>query len=402
MLEEIHSCCPQLEHIELEGGLLRDPIIDDAETIAPANQMREFRLRCSHGWSRYQFWLRFFALKYPNLETLELDNRYGIITLRREDEELRLQEHQCFQLLAHHCRRLRNIRTNHISLDPRFFESLSSYQTHLTTLFLHNVWRHGRKTIIAAIECARNTLHTLSLTIPGNLDKEQLLPLLGTCHRLTNLNIADFDRFEPETFQIDEILDHCKGLQTLEIRQVTVLSYDGKETAQRQHPLTSLKLEEIMFNQNVLDSLSNLCPNLRELSLISCCRVDCTDDMNIEIHLPQHNLRSVTLRDVQHRYFTDRIKYFGLKTQNEEIWCHTSHVKVGRKIVPTAKFFTGNEAELLKEKITDPHSSCSYAKKLRSSGGKALGWSFEELLRGYLSIYCFSLNSLVVNDARLV
>ncbi|KAF7727766.1 hypothetical protein EC973_007225 [Apophysomyces ossiformis] len=401
-LELIHAFCPQLEDLELEGAYLRDATYEDAEAVAQVRPMRKIRLSFSTGWCRYQTWLRAFAFKYPNLEFLELDNRHGIISLRREDEELRLQEQRSFQLLAHYCHKLRHIRTNHVSLDPRLFESLNSYQTQLDTLYLHNLWRHGRKTTLAALDCGRDTLHTFSLTIPGSVEKEELLPLLGACNQLTHLKLADVDGFGPKEYQISEILYYCRALKTLKVRHLTIVSFDEEDVAKSHHPLESLIMKQVMFDQETLDSIRNCCPNLQELSLIGCSRLECTDNRQLHIQLPEHRLRSVILQDIHCCCCVDRIKYFLLIRSNEESWFHVRHVKSGPKFLPVTKMFTGNELDLLKQAVIDPSAEYTYTKKLRSSDGKAFSWSFEDLVRGYLSIYCLSLDRLVVDDARLV
>ncbi|KAI9308976.1 hypothetical protein BJ944DRAFT_236493 [Cunninghamella echinulata] len=123
-LELIHSCCPQLSSLTVEGFCLLRKI--PVAPILSNNLLKKLTIRFSSGWSVYWGWLHYIGVKYTNLDTLICicPTVMGVRNINNEDSNIVLC---CNTFAKQHARTLKRLEITNLNLDIYFYRALNSH-----------------------------------------------------------------------------------------------------------------------------------------------------------------------------------------------------------------------------------------------------------------------------------
>ncbi|OAC99233.1 hypothetical protein MUCCIDRAFT_84177 [Mucor lusitanicus CBS 277.49] len=426
-VESIHTQCPHLESIALEG--FRAEAEDFIRMIQPTHvnplpRMKSFQLKCQYGADRYHDWLPYLGKKYPNL--ISLDFRH----LGTGKDIIEPCPVELYRQFIRDCPHLTYIMWNNTAPDFRFFQELDKAQhKKLKRLEVYdNVTVPGLLTS-ALFESPHQILGNLTrLTfgpIPrGVLPNTLVQSIANACPRLVHLCLREPHCNLNIPFKIDSILDYCRKLTHLELHNIALrVSFDRRrqEPIWDNHPLESLVMRHCSSFDGVFDHISPRCPSLNELILFAFTQRD--RRYKVQIHMPFQRFRKIQLHGLRTETFDldRRIRFFSIGQQHQATWYYMSKFTLKDQEVPGRGFnYRGMEMAL---DLSQLKSAEVYL--LRSFLEKPMSWSSLEVHKqeylkwnntsmvedwqpkdiydaGYVDLVCESVDQITINKKRII
>ncbi|KAI8969660.1 hypothetical protein BDB01DRAFT_584455 [Pilobolus umbonatus] len=435
-METIHGYCPELTELYIKcnrsdpnPAYLTQFVQGSGQIKLNPTHLKSFSLTSKSGSAKWPLWLPYFSVKYPCLKHMSFkhsgfgkDGVYGEVPDR------------IFSFFADKCSLLESVEWKKILVNrddqQRLFDAYC---------------RDGRRCPLKKIEAYEdfstpeamtnspiiqtNSLMThllTSLTIgqpPTDVRMTEIMAAMGHCRNLYYLRIQGWQLNSENSFQITTILNNCRHLIKLYIKD-TVIDHEKESITVKNHPLKTLILKRSSFVDGVFESISLQCPHLNHLEITGCFQSDRRDQ--IIIYLPNQHLKVVDIQGLRARnYYTGcRVRYFSVKTNIRSDWYYMTQYDVkyhpvGRK-VPFKKFrnmeyacrmdrLDEEDVQELKALVTTKTMkawdieaiSCNLRVPHTATIDKAL-WDPENLYySGLVNIQCGSINHLVINDKAI-
>ncbi|KAI7904979.1 uncharacterized protein BX663DRAFT_501252 [Cokeromyces recurvatus] len=409
-VESIHQSCPLLEDLTLEGDrseiddfslIWRRGSPDASSAIYP--RMKSFKLQCQYGAERYQDWLPYFSLKYPNLLSLHF---YHSGTGKDIIEPCPPEIYRDF---IKSCPRLMDIRWHQISPDFEFFHELDKAKhQRLKVLDLCDTIPMPSLLLTLLFE-SRNHIfcHLTAFTfgpLPRDTTPHELIEsIANACPQLKELGLREPHCNLKTPFKIDIILSHCRNLVKLELDHIALrVSFNNNNnnnsrllttttttTAFYHHPLQSLIMHHCSSFDGVFEYISPRCPNLNYLSLFAYTQRD--RRYKVQIHLPHQRLKKIELHALRTESYDEerRIRFFSIHQRPSLKWYFMNEFDISnqQEMVETRYGYRHDHyrhMELAKEWVTLNTSEVEFLQSLLS---KPIPWSeVERRKRAYLDV----------------
>jgi hypothetical protein len=254
----------------------------------------------------------------------------------------------------------------------------------------------------------------------GNWDQSwnyelDILHPLRACPMLRYLSLSPQPVMQTE-FHVDDILDSCPRLHSLEINNNYNLFVKNPIAIRKPHVLEQLKLDRCMVNECLFEYLAQRCPKLSKLVL---SRMTKPYDGNIalNINMPHHQFESIQVRGLQ---LGLRVQDAGFQCgyhatlcsleetlkERSKRWYHlyspTPKKSTNYKeqhIPPRLQRLSESEAEEIKQINMTPHmwTEIAVVGGSRFSLEKRDNWKFD-IRYGYLSVCCKSVDEFTFED----
>lgn len=328
-LEFIHDSLPLLKELELSGSFKLQQITTTTTTITAAVHLTRFLLKAT---SISPQWIYYFAYKYPNLETLDLE----LTLLPQKQKEV----DKSFSFLLKSCPNLNKIELDSSSaktlMTKEFFDIADQHQ-HLKEIkmkdLVYNLVSRQDGFFDLLVKRGKRWISGLGTeVIESDLTIRHILESLVTLNQLTDLVLCcGHPYFDCE---LDLILDHCPNLIQLTIRSAQVivsLEQQQQITTSRVHGLKSISFSTVSFSSCILfDYLSLKCPVLTKLMCYEC---DQKQGNVIQIHMPQHTFETISLNGIRLSLDQPNIRILSISQQQkkeQKRWYHANHPKIHR------------------------------------------------------------------------
>ncbi|KAI9021671.1 hypothetical protein CLU79DRAFT_835545 [Phycomyces nitens] len=268
-LESIHEYLPLLEHLRLNLILHPIPTKDIVliKDVVPATT-----ITCAEffGHNMDHEWLFYFAMKYPNLQTLNAKTLYKnkLEEYTQDDEPVDtvsqvLDQFSCVKRVLLYQEAVQGL--HYDAFWRLFHELIRSAKSLEYNLQLKDVDDdHQKSTVRDSICLCSETLEKLILRVKSRLN----VPIrpsinLGICPRLVDLTME----VSNAAVEFDVLLDNCVLLNKIRFRgQQIILSSDPSKPIV-QHGLQSIEIYMSRVDADVFKYTSCRCRNLCELSL---------------------------------------------------------------------------------------------------------------------------------------
>lgn len=301
LLDLIHTSCPNLTTLRIEthedgsNPVDFDPdkdLMDKPEEYWVPTGLRHLTVKPL--WltiERLLFWLRCFALKYPRLETLEIDVKKKYFTLSDRNEEAI----QICNLLADKCQRLQSITLKNTVLRTDILQIFVSKLNHLQHFtFIKEPVMQSENAILPN-ESALQRLFTLSLCLDKKLT-DYYLTFLRACTRLTSMDLYGYSTQCQLSFF--DVMSACPALRSLRLLYFDLTQSEGQdqgqETVTQCSSLSILAFVYCNINRHIMDYVGTYCTKLKRLRL-HCCRYEEEGHPVFRVHLPQRHLQTVQI-----------------------------------------------------------------------------------------------------------
>ncbi|KAI9483606.1 MAG: hypothetical protein EXX96DRAFT_558906 [Benjaminiella poitrasii] len=328
-IETIHQLCPFLENLVLEGyrAEIEDftLVMQPFNSIIPFRRMKSFQLQCQYGAERYQDWLPYFSLKYPNLVSLHLYHAGA------GKDIIEPCPPGMYRRFINSCPRLTDIRWHQISPDLEFFQELDTMKhQHLKQLDICDTIASPSLLMTVLFESQNNILcNVTSLTFgptPRGITPNFLIECIAkACPRLKELGLREPHCNLKTPFKIDIILNECRNLVKLELDHIALrASFECIRAKDRldynSHPLQQLIMRHCSSFDGVFEHISPRCPDLSHLSLFAYTQRD--RRYKVQIHLPYQRLRTVELHGLRTESYDveRRIRFFSIRQHDRTHW----------------------------------------------------------------------------------
>lgn len=346
-IESIHNICLYLETLLLEGyiadayptqGIFQvGEQQEDQEMInhpiIPVRRMKSFKLHCQYGADRYQDWLPYFGLKYPQLVSFDFNHSgSGKDIIEQCPVEV-------YSQFLSRCPLLTYVRWNNTAPDFRFFQQLDhqipTNPVRIKQLEVYDNFLIPSLLTTALFESQHNILsHVTHLTIgpvPRDMVPHQLINQISkACPELRHLCLKEPHCNLANPFKIDNILDRYRKLLSLKLDHIVLrVSFDRKVPEMNDnHPLKSLEMNHCSSFDGVLSHISPRCPQLEELSLFAYTQRD--RRYKVQVHMPYQRFRKVQIHGLRTENYDveRRIRFFSIKTENISTWYYMSKFDV--------------------------------------------------------------------------
>ncbi|KAI7887167.1 hypothetical protein K492DRAFT_189580 [Lichtheimia hyalospora FSU 10163] len=159
-------------------------------------------------------------------------------------------------------------------------------------------WSPNHYDTVLSVLSSRASTFEISLhpKIPIDLDHQLVLPLRRTCPFLFELELNGAQQEIP----IDIILEHLPSLHRLKLCNARVIIHQhyNSITASSSSRLQHCGLHLTFVRKDVFDCLATMCPSLSSLSLSACHYITALPSVSLDIHMPQHTLRHVSIQSM--------------------------------------------------------------------------------------------------------
>lgn len=344
-LETIHQLCPHLVDLTIKctrsdpnPALLPQFSEHQGRIVLTPSVLESFSLASKSGSAKWPYWLPYFSAKYPHLQHIQFKH----CGLGKDGGGNQAIPDQVFTLFTHGCRLLKSIRWNNIIVQHDQQKGLFSlcdqhHQKQQKQPFSHleRIEAYENFQIPGSIQLSplvqRGSLISsllTSLTIgqpPANVTTAQVLEAIGHCRNLVSLKVQECFVDPEMAYSMDDILTHCKSLQTLYVKDVHLIAAaTACISATSNHPLKKLKLKRASFNEGVFDAISRACPALDHVELLGCFQRDRRDQ--VRILLPRQELTTLKIQGLRtRRYYAGcRIRFF----QVNQSWHYMSQYDI--------------------------------------------------------------------------
>ncbi|CEP19669.1 hypothetical protein [Parasitella parasitica] len=348
-LETIHQLCPNLVELTIKctrsdpnPALLSQFSEDQYSLVLTPTVLQSFSLASKSGSAKWPYWLPYFSVKYPHLQHVQFKH----CGLGKDGGGNQIVPDQVFMSFKHGCRQLKSVRWNKIIVRHDQQKGLFSlcdqhHNKQQVQPFLHleRIEAYENFQIPSSIQSSPlvqgNSLMSsllTSLTIgqpPADVATVQVLEAIGHCKNLVSLKIQECF-VDPEiAYDMDNILNHCKHLHTLYIKDVHLKTSSARKAILSNHPLKKLKLKRASFDEGVFDIVSKACPLLDHVELLGCFQRDRRDQ--VRILLPRQELTTLKIQGLRTRqYFAGcRIRFF----QVNQSWYYMSQYDIRTHLV---------------------------------------------------------------------
>lgn len=319
--ESIHTLCPQLERLELcsfDAHLLsKDSYLVDIETLPITSKLKQLRLDISINSEEF---LDYWAYKYPNIESLDMQLRLlepEYYHEQVEPENSRMKE--SFTVMASRFTGLQNLRAQ---FDEKYFpcdvflRGMNSRQMQQISIHFFN-FDYLRRTARNFKILMNRSMETLKHVEISNWDRswdyeQDILIPMGKCTFLESLSLSP----QPGTlteFDIDVILDYCTGLKSLELKNTYNLFVRDDVNKTRIHDLQEFSLKHTMVNNQLFDYLAIRCPYLNKLDILHMTK-PYDNDIQVKINMPYHAFKYIRIMGLQ----------LGLRIEDSGFQCNCS------------------------------------------------------------------------------
>ncbi|KAG0170141.1 hypothetical protein DFQ28_008752 [Apophysomyces sp. BC1034] len=328
--EDIHKACPRLKSLVLEphyDGFDAPRAIVDEEyysKLTPAPTLTKFGLEVERRSYNCTDLLLYCAHKYPSLRHLEMTSwrmkKFPDIKYKVDP----------FALFAKSCPNLVYLDWfAHCAPDVRLFDALAAAGTKLTKLRISDsvydeslppfrCFRLYERLFLSTLRHNITDFSTVHWPYYSAMTANELVSDLRWLPNLTRLALRAEDVEDAEDrlhytdyeYDVEHLLDCCPRLVKLELSECYRLVVPGTPTYKvKNHPLQCLEIKESNISKGVLPLFSDLCRQLRSLSL-SVCRLE-AQGYEIAIDMPHTALRYINIDTVTSRSNQDVvIKFF--------------------------------------------------------------------------------------------
>ncbi|KAI8643377.1 hypothetical protein BD408DRAFT_431417 [Parasitella parasitica] len=343
-LETIHQLCPHLVDLTIKctrsdpnPALLSQFTENQDRIVLTPTVLKSFSLASKSGSAKWPYLLPYFSAKYPHLQHVQFKH----CGLGKDGGGYQVIPDQVFTSFTHGCRKLKSVRWNKIIVRHDQQKGLFSlcdqhHQKQQIQPFLHlehieayeNFQIPGsiRSSPLVQGDSLMSSLLT-SLTIgqpPADVTTVQVLEAIRHCKNLVSLKIQECF-VDPElAYDMDNILNHCRHLHTLYIKDVHLATSSSRNAIPSSHPLKKLILKRASFNEGVFDTISRACPQLDHVELLGCFQRDRRDQ--VRILLPRQQLTTLKIQGLRtRRYYAGcRIRFF----QVNQSWYYMSQYDI--------------------------------------------------------------------------
>ncbi|KAI9470556.1 MAG: hypothetical protein EXX96DRAFT_622770 [Benjaminiella poitrasii] len=330
-LEKIHKSSPQLINLNLLDTVLM--VTKLSCSIEPATSLREFHLVNGSMCDDILGCVDYISRKYTHLKILEIEN-YVLSTNQYQRQEHDLSKTQIHSYsdtkgngilkIARQCKKLEVLKLQSFVLNDIFFRILDRNGIHLTHLALgDNSYNENLVYELNALiqSDQRHYIKQLEINCWSLVKEiyglELLMFSLSQCRNLTSLRLCLGRNFHPkfsasiigndyqEEICLESILKYCSNLTSLVIAHAKLIlpAHDSYVTTTKntKYILQTLKLENILVNDNISSFISAYCKSLQHLSFIAVAPGLLYESCNhaVDVYLPFHHLHTLVLDRVR-------------------------------------------------------------------------------------------------------
>ncbi|CAO3636186.1 unnamed protein product [Mucor hiemalis] len=435
-LEEIHANCPKLNSLRLVNTVFLPMEDDFSFQIKSANQIKRVKIFDGGFCNDVLKWLDYISQKYTNVKNLDIGNCSFTTPIISDGVEaiVNNKSYYIYQekllKIAKNCTKLESLTLLSFTLGRQFFDTMEKNGTYLSELTLGD----GLGSVSLATELhnliqsrQRHYIETLKIfgwPLSSSLQGIGIImQTFGSCTNLTIIYLSmgrylqsitnyantpnNSNTAENGTIYFDYFLKCCPNVISLTIKDTTLTSTQNEHFQHMSfgagittHPLQALTLENVLLeSHSVFQTLSLTCPSLVELSLIATAPFrEHTNARHLNIHLPNHRLRSLTLdrvrvtRKCSIRLGASRYKISNAKkttwydlVEFERIERHFSFEN-NRVTSDAAMIFT-EKMRARKVRVTDD-AKCTFESTLDQSV--------------YVAVYCSEIGSICLSGLKVV
>lgn len=325
LIEFIHESCPYLETLSLEGYKAE---VEDfsilMNSVTPLKKMKSFQLKSQYGADRFQQWLPYIALKYPQLTHLDFYHS-------GESKDLIVPcPVELYRQFIMSCPQLIHLSWNNTAPDFQFFQELDrSGKQRLVTLTVNDNLPVSSLLTCALFSSKNNILRDVTDLsfgpLPRDITPNDLVHSIAqACPQLKRLELREPHCNPASPFKIDVILNSCRSLTFLRLVRIALrvsFNFNGQpHHLYDNHPLEELDMQHCSSFDGVFEHISIRCPKLTRLNLFAFTQRD--RRYKVQIHLPYQQLKKVQLHSLRTETFDmeRRIRFFHIQHQDEQRW----------------------------------------------------------------------------------
>lgn len=304
-LEVIHQACPKLRFLCIFGNSKLYDLFDndDKMNINQALNMTTFKLinHLDNSQAAVAMWIQYICSKYPNLQTLEIENG-------QMDHDVLTETANSWEEIIKSCPYLNQLSLYGFSLNTEFYKSLLE-QSMLKNLKLYSpgypvpltslLFKY-QKTLTELSFWPCHMLQTLNFKLYQNLGK---LHISGIHMKDDWLNIP-----------IDTLLQNTR-LYQLTLDYLSLSQTKITEKTQIVH----VSFGHVTLTNAILNGVLNACPRLTHLSLVYCQFLN----LDVNLEMPFHRLEFLNL----HQPYTVNQDDLQIKSKHIQISQHGKRIR---------------------------------------------------------------------------
>ncbi|KAI8879051.1 hypothetical protein K501DRAFT_336359 [Backusella circina FSU 941] len=298
-MDILHENTPHLKHLVLTDSTLiarqqrdgrgfhqaMDPTTFQLLLHQPASNIChvEFTKQCRFYQSE-QYWIRYMAQKYPNLEHLSLDCLHPHLGRQLLSWTLRIRS--SFMTISQLCPSFHSFFIKAVQLNREFINAWGEN----TLRRINWIVPDDQSTLPALSKAKQYRIEALHLGLNRLFSHASILPHLQFISKIhANLKEIHLEGF-PQVHNILHILQWFPKLEILILEKIESIQFDDNHSKINGHfHLKTLSLSSCGLEDSFLESISKHCPSL--------CRVNVMDCPGIkDIHMPYSNLQYLELK----------------------------------------------------------------------------------------------------------
>ncbi|KAI8879821.1 hypothetical protein K501DRAFT_256137 [Backusella circina FSU 941] len=338
-METIHRLTPYLQSLKITGNNIQMPAIDIDSTIPALDTLIPSESIETLHFDIPQLditWLLYVSQKYPYVKDLVLNLNYPT-----DNDVPQLDYPLLYTSLLSKCNYIQYLQLGSPDichwLNPTVLKTMTD-RSCIRELTPAKGDHHQIKTdqeLRTAVEYGRYMLTGLSIE-QWRLDSKmtETIRLLYAFTKLTHLELR-CDSYNDE-YRLVDILDACTNLKYLSLEWGTIVTPPEEYIYKRNYPLDSLSMTYVAFDDTFFSQfISTHCPSLTHISLLKCKQLCIMNNIKtqtlIEMNMPQHQLKTVSIHHVRLEYsnaslfyhnVTNYIRILELTEKKDTMWYH--------------------------------------------------------------------------------
>ncbi|KAI9485490.1 MAG: hypothetical protein EXX96DRAFT_545293 [Benjaminiella poitrasii] len=309
MIIALGAQLPRLKHLTL--GCITLPLSDDDMCSTTRFPLFTSALSLTLDDVHLQNWrlITFLSLAFYHIEMLDFDVTFDWFYNDNVTIDLYEQSMDACMGFAQLCLYLKKVifRRVNTSVFPfpydAFFHEIADIHSDLVKVeMIDYAWwstiNPASSFKVATIQTGLLSKADLKFSWTGKKTDTALFKNLRFCPNLTKLDL-DCDITLKHGFRLDLLLDNCPALKVLSISHAVItIGRSIEKACESRHGLRSLKFEESVLGDHLLDYLSRSCLKLDTLWITKCVQERPRRSSFIIISMPEHNFRSIRLNSL--------------------------------------------------------------------------------------------------------
>ncbi|KAI8050130.1 uncharacterized protein B0P05DRAFT_575786 [Gilbertella persicaria] len=379
LMESIHQNCPYLESLSLEGDNAQ--ALSTHSLIQPAYRLKSFELNVEFGADRYHDWLIYLGQKYPRLISCRFRHS------GRNKDMIEPCPTELYAWFIACCPFLVDLQWHNIIPDFRFFRQLHQRQLKRLVVYDNSMMLPTFLTSALFDHPCLSSLTHLTLAMPRSASPNEFIQSIArTCPRLKHLGLRETYCDLSAPFKMDNILDHCQHLVSLELHRIALRVLATQKP--RPHPLERLEMNQCCLFDGVFDHIALRCFDLKYLQLFALTQKD--RRYKVRIHLPFQKLHKAEIAGLRTETFDieRRIRFFSIQHH----WFYMSQFDVPNDKIEVAQAF--EQVDISKSQFLSSLWTTSQRKNCIQD------WDTYDA--GHVDFQCQSIQYLYLNKKRVL